>query len=134
MLELINKTSQTVSAAGVISLGSTTITDGANRMYATDGNTIVFPYPGKYRISALFNVENTASAVSNVTIELYANGSAIGIPITVTVPETTGYSEIVIDKTVNIRAAATTSTASVQFITSTGATVTGSLVDVYKRS
>lgn len=133
MLELINTTQQTVSANGTIALGFATISDGANRMVLNDGaiqiNTI-----GKYSVDGIFNLYNSTSDAVNVTVQMYANGTAInGVASTVTVPAT-GYTELILHKTVNIAPAPYGNAAKITFVSSTGATVNNSVVDVYKRS
>lgn len=133
MLELINITQQTVSASGTVSLGSATVVDGANRVVLTD-NAVQINTPGKYSISGLFDLYNSTSSAVDVKIQMYVNGTAIsGSEYTITVPAT-GYSELVIQKILNIIAAPYGSTAKVTFVSSTGATVNNSLIDVYKRS
>lgn len=133
MLEIINTTQQTVSADGVVALGSTTVVDGANRMVLSD-NAIQLNSPGKYAISGLFDLYNSTSSAVDVKIQMYVNGTAIsGSEYTITVPAT-GYSELVIQKVLNIIAAPYGNTAKVTFVSSTGATVNNALIDVYKRS
>lgn len=133
MLEIINTTQQTVSANGTVSLGSASVSDRANRMVFADG-AIRLNTPGKYSINGLFSLYNSTSAATDVTVQMYANGSAIsGSAYTVTVPST-GYAELVIKKTINAIVAPFGSTAKVTFVSSTGATVNNAVVDVYKRS
>lgn len=133
MLELINTTQQTVAASGTINLGSATVVDGANRVVLTD-NAVQINAPGKYSISGLFDLYNSTSSAVDVKIQMYVNGTAIsGSEYTITVPAT-GYSELVIQKILNIIAAPYGNTAKVTFVSSTGATVNNSLIDVYKRS
>lgn len=133
MLEIINTTQQTVSASGTVSLGSVSVSDRANRMVFADG-AIQLNTPGKYSINGLFSLYNSTSAATDVSVQMYANGSAIsGSEYTVTVPAT-GYAELVIQKTINAIVAPFGSTAKVTFVSSTGATVNNAVVDVYKRS
>lgn len=133
MLEVINTTQQTVAANGTVTLGSATIVDGVNRVILSD-NAIQINNPGKYSISGLFDLYNSASSAVDVKIQMYVNGTAInGSEYTITVPAT-GYSELNIQKILNIIAAPYGNTAKVTFVSSTGATVNNSLIDVYKRS
>lgn len=133
MLETINTQSQTVSANGIISLGNTTITDPQNKAYLENSNTVRLSQPGKYCINAIFNLSNSTSSPMTDTISIYNGTSAIGLPITVTVPET-GSTALPIQKTVKVYPSYGQSIAEIQFITSTGATVSGVIVDVFKRS
>lgn len=133
MLEVINTTQQTVATNGTVTLGSATIVDGVNRVILSD-NAIQINNPGKYSISGLFDLYNSTSSAVDVKIQMYVNGTAIsGSEYTITVPAT-GYSELNIQKILNIIAAPYGNTAKVTFVSSTGATVNNSLIDVYKRS
>lgn len=133
MLEVINTTQQTIAANGTVTLGSATVVDGVNRVVLSD-NTIQINNPGKYSISGLFDLYNSTSSAVDVKIQMYVNGTAIsGSEYTITVPAT-GYSELNIQKILNIIAAPYGNTAKVTFVSSTGATVNNSLIDVYKRS
>jgi hypothetical protein len=133
MLELINTTQQTVAANGTVGLGSASVLDRANRMVLTDG-AIQINAVGKYSINGLFGLYNSTSAAVDATIQMYANGTAIsGSSYTVTVPAT-GYTELVIKKTINVAPAPYGNAAKITFVSSTGATVNNTVVDVYKRS
>lgn len=128
MLETLNTNSQQVTSGSAVNLGSASITDPANRMALKNGNTIQVNALGKYKISGTFIAYNTDSSPANVTVALYANGEQIGLPMTVTVPETTGYAEIAVSKVVNIVPSFGT-VATLQFIPGTTVTFTGCLVD-----
>lgn len=133
MLEVINTTQQTVAANGTVNLGSASVADRANRMVLTDG-VIQVNAIGKYSINGLFGLYNLTSTAVDATIQMYANGTAIsGSSYTVTVPAT-GYAELVIKKTINVAPAPYGNAAKIAFVSSTGATVNNTVVDVYKRS
>lgn len=133
MLEVMNNTQQTIAANGIILLNTVTINDRSNRMNFSDG-AIQLNLPGKYKISGLFGLYNSTSSAVNVTIQMYANGIAIdGALFTVTVPET-GYTELVLNKTVNVISAPYGNRAKITFKSSTGVTINNAIVDVYKRS
>lgn len=133
MLEVLNNTQQTVTANGKVVFNTTSISDRANRMVLNDGN-IYLNTPGKYKITGLFNLYNSTSSAVDVTIQLYANNEAVtGTSYTVTVPAT-GYTELVIDKVIPVVAVPYGTRAMISFRSSTGATVSGTIVDVYKRT
>ena len=129
MLEVMNKTQQTVAANDIVLLNTVTISDRANRMNFSNG-AIQLNFPGKYNIEGYFGLYNSTSAAVNATIQMYANGVAIdGALSTVTVPAT-GYAELVL----NIISAPIGNKAKITFRSSTGATIENAIVDVYKRS
>lgn len=133
MLEVLNNTQQTVTANGKVVYNTTSISDRANRMVLNDGN-IYLNVPGKYKVTGLFNLYNSTSSAVDVTIQLYSNNNPItGAVYTVTVPAT-GYTELVIDKIVPVVAVPYGARAMISFRSSTGATITGTTVDVYKRT
>lgn len=133
MLEVMNKTQQTVAANNIVLLNTVTISDRANRMNFSNG-AIQLNFPGKYNIEGYFGLYNSTSAAVNTTIQMYANGVAIdGASFTVTVPAT-GYAELILNKTVNVISAPIGNKAKITFISSTGATIENAIVDVYKRS
>lgn len=131
MFEAINKTSQTVTAAGAIALGTASVSDSIGRITLASASSIKIASAGKYKVSALFSVSNTTSSAVDDTIALYSGSNELGLPITVTVPAT-GNSEIVIEKIINVLPASADTSATIQFISSTGATVTGCQVIINK--
>lgn len=134
MLEVYNSSSQTVSADSAIVFTSTSISDGLNRIQLLNNNTIQLNEVGKYKTQAIFNLYNSTDTATTVTIQIYANGKAIsGSSYTITVPAT-GYTELVIDKIIKVYPALSGTKATIQFITSTGATIVGTICDVFKRS
>ena len=76
MLEVMNKTQQTVAANNIVLLNTVTISDRANRMNFSNG-AIQLNFPGKYNIEGYFGLYNSTSAAVNTTIQMYANGVAI---------------------------------------------------------
>lgn len=131
MLETINTNSQSVSADGVINLGNVSISDNAGRMSLSNSNTVLLNTIGKHKITATFTV--TSATTSAITIQAYANGSAIGVPITVNVGAGESQ-EIVIQKIIPVIPALYGNTAKITFASSTGGTISNVLVDVFKRS
>lgn len=131
MLEIINTATQTVAANGTINLGNASITDNTGRMVLSESNIILLNTIGKHKITGTFTV--TSTTASAITIQMYANSSAIGIPVTVNVGADES-EEIVIQKTIPVIPALYGNTAKITFVSSTGGIITNALVDVFKRS
>ena len=134
MLEVYSNTSQTVEANSAVTFATTSISDGLNRIQLINNNTIQFNEIGKYKTQAIFNLYNSTDTATTVTLQLYANGTAVnGTSYTVTVPAT-GYTQVIVNKIIKVLPASYGTKASIQFITSTGATVIGAICDVFKQS
>lgn len=134
MLEVMNTSSQTISANGSVGFTTTNIPDGAGRMTYNSTNGILLKVPGTYKVSGVFNVYNSDASSSNVSIQMYADGVAIsGTQVYATVPAA-GYEEIVIEKNVSAIPAKYGDTAAITFVSPSGCTVVSALADVYKRA
>lgn len=128
MIETINTTTTTLTAGQTIPLGSVTARTNANVSISND--SLQINRAGYYNVSGQFVV--TGTSAGNITIQLYANGTAInGAYSTVTVAEGSTLT-IDLDKIVKILPSCNANKVDLTFKTLTTCTLANSIVNIQK--
>lgn len=128
MIETITTTTTALTAGQIIPLGSITARTNANVSISND--SLQINRAGYYNVSGQFVV--TGTSAGNITIQLYANGTAInGAYSTVTIAEGSTLT-IDLDKIVKILPSNNTDKVDLTFKTLTACTLANSIVNVQK--
>ena len=128
MIETINTTTSTLTAGQTIPLGSVSARTNAN--VSLNDDNLQINRAGYYEVTGQFVV--TGTSAGNITIQLYADGTAIsGAYATETVTEG-GTTTISLDKIIKIIPTTSFSKADITFTTSTACTLANAVTSIKK--
>ena len=128
MIELVNTTQISLTANQQIPVGGVTAQSNSSATLTND--SIQINRPGYYGVSGQFTV--TGTAAGDVTVQLYANGSAIpGALATETLTEG-GNATLNLSKVVKVLPSNSSSKVALTFKTSTACTLTNAVTEVQR--
>lgn len=128
MIEIVNTTQTTLVADQVVPLGGVTASSNTNA--SLSDNSIQLNRPGYYGVSGQFAI--TGTAAGDVTIQLYANGTAVpGALATETLAEGSS-ATISLKKVIKALPSNLTNRVSLTFKTSAACTLVNAITDVQR--
>lgn len=128
MIELVNSTSATLTADQAIPLGGLTARSNAN--VGVSDNSIQLNRPGYYGVDGQFTV--TGTSAGDVTIQLYANGTAIPGALTTETLTEGGTATLSLKKVVRALPSTNINRVNLTFKTSAACTLVNAITEVQR--